>query len=364
MKSTVGYSKKGDVHAAVEEATAKMKNPVGIIIMSGYQMLPEASKLIQEKFPEAQSIGTSGTIYYDEESSDSMLIVTALESEVKVSAGVIKHLATCPIADISVLQKSIRDIGAGRDDTVCIEYCTNEEERLVTTMDVALGKTSISLAGGTVFGYPANAKGRVTVNGETYENACCYMLIKNLRGKARVYRENIYGRSEDAVAHIATKVNLKDKELIELDHKPAAEVYSKELGISKDKIIDNVLKNPLGRAVEDNIYISSMHTLKSNGALLNYKRINENDTIYILDLLDYDKVNEMTRDTISGDFSKIDLMISCNCIYRYMLFTKENYYNTLLANMAKLGDHIGTIGGGEQYNNQHVNQTMVCAVFE
>ena len=32
--------------------------------------------------------------------------------------------------------------------------------------------------------------------------------------------------------------------------------------------------------------------------------------------------------------------------------------------MAELGNHVGIIGGGEQFNNQHVNQTMVCAVFE
>lgn len=363
MKSTVGYSKKGDVKAAVEEATAKIKNPVGIIIMSDYQSLPEASRLIYDKFPDAEVIGTSGTAYANRETSDSLLVVTAFESEAKVAAGVIKHLSTCPIADIAVLQKSIRDIGAGRDDTVCIEYCTNDEEKLITTMDIALGKTSISLVGGTVFGCPANAKGRVTYNGEAYENACAYVLVKNLKGKARVYKENIYGKG-NGEAHIATKVNLKDKELIELDHKPAADVYSKELGLSKDKIIDNVLKNPLGRAVEDNIFISSMHTLKSNGALLNYKRINENDTIYILELLDYDKINQMTRDTINGDFPHIDLVISCNCIYRYLLFTKENYFNTLLDNMATLGNHVGTVCGGEQYNNQHVNQTMVCAVFD
>jgi hypothetical protein len=25
---------------------------------------------------------------------------------------------------------------------------------------------------------------------------------------------------------------------------------------------------------------------------------------------------------------------------------------------------MGLVSGGEQFNNQHVNQTMVCAVFE
>ncbi|MCR4746291.1 MAG: hypothetical protein K5894_13830 [Lachnospiraceae bacterium] len=363
MQSVVGYSKNKDVKAAVEEATSRMKSPVGIIIMSDYQMLPEASRLIHEKFPDAETIGTSGTSYCNTESSDSILVVTAFESEAKCVAGVIKHLATCPIADIGGLQKSVREISAGREDTVCIEYCTNNEERLVSTMDVALGKSGISLIGGTVFGYPANVKGQVTYNGDVYENTCAYILVKNLKGKARVYRENIYGKM-DNTPHIATKVNTNEKELIELDHKSAAEVYSSELGIPKDKICDNVLKNPLGRAVEDNIYISSQHTLKPNGTLVNYKSINENDTIYFLKLLDYDDINRVTRETISGDFRNINLVISCNCIFRYVLFNNENYFNTFLNNMSTIGNHVGNIGGGEQFNNQHVNQTMVCAVFD
>ena len=311
MQSIVGISKNKDVKAAVEEATSRMKSPAGIIIMSDYQMLPEASRLVHEKFPEAETIGTSGTSYFNENCSDSILIITAFESEAKCVGGVIKHLATCPIADINVLQKSVREISAGREDTVCIEYCTNNEERLVSTMDVALEKSGISLIGGTVFGYPANVKAQVTYNGDVYENSCAYILVKNLKGKARVYRENIYGKMDNN-PHIATKVNTREKELIELDHRSAAEVYSSELNIPKDKIVDNVLKNPLGRAVEDNIYISSMHTLKSNGALVNYKCINENDTIYFLKLLDYDDINRVTRETIEGDFSRPDLLISCN----------------------------------------------------
>lgn len=363
MQSVVGTSNNRDVKAAVEEATAKIKSPAGMIIMCDHKNLPEASKLIYQKYPEAEVIGTSGTSYHNRDCSDSILIVTAFESEAKCAGGVIKHLATCPIADITNLQKSVREISAGREDTVCIEYCTNNEEKLVSTMDVALEKTGISLIGGTVFGYPANERGQVTYNGEVYENSCAYLLVKNLRGKVRVYRENIYGKKDD-VSHIATKVNTKAKELIELDHKSAAEVYASEMGISKDKIVDYVLVNPLGRAVEDNIYISSMHTVKPNGTIVNYKSINENDTIYILKLLDYDDINRMTRETIRSDCAHPNLVISCNCIFRYVLFNNENYLNTFLGNMATLGNHVGNIGGGEQFNNQHVNQTMVCAVFD
>ena len=47
-----------------------------------------------------------------------------------------------------------------------------------------------------------------------------------------------------------------------------------------------------------------------------------------------------------------------------MLYEKEGYFSTYAKDMAVLGPHLGIVGGGEQYNNQHVNQTMVCVVFE
>lgn len=72
------------------------------------------------------------------------------------------------------------------------------------------------------------------------------------------------------------------KALIELDGRPAADVYSAELGIPRDKIVDNVLVNPMGRAVGDQVFISSMNGMDANGTLTNYKRINKNDCIYFL----------------------------------------------------------------------------------
>lgn len=70
----------------------------------------------------------------------------------------------------------------------------------------------------------------VAYNGELYEDACVYALIKNTTGKIRVYKENIYEKTS-AQSHFATKVDVSRKALIELDGKPAADVYSAELGI-------------------------------------------------------------------------------------------------------------------------------------
>ena len=120
----------------------------------------------------------------------------------------------------------------------------------------------------------------------------------------------------------------------------------------------------MGRAVGDQVFISSMNGMDTDGTLTNYKRINKNDCIYFLSLGDYKATEQQTRQQIQQDASHISLVLSIDCIYRYLLYEKEGYFSTYAKDMAVLGPHLGIVGGGEQYNNQHVNQTMVCVVFE
>ena len=51
----------------------------------------------------------------------------------------------------------------------------------------------------------------------------------------------------------------------------------------------------MGRAVGDQVFISSMNGMDANGTLTNYKRINKNDCIYFLSLGDYKATEQQTR---------------------------------------------------------------------
>jgi len=364
MHVTVGKSTNSDARNAVAEALRTAGKPKLIIFISPYNILKDVTKIIKENYPEAISIGTSGTSYYETVASDKCLITMAFGDDGVYAAGIMRNLSSCPVADIGLMQDAIKKVGPEEGKTICMEYCTGHEERLVTTMNVELQSKKIPLIGGTVFGVPAGQTAYVACNGELFEDACCYVIIKNKTGHIRTYSENIYEVVPGSPKHIATKVNLENKELITLDGKPAADVYADELGISRGQVVDNVLQCPLGRIVGDEVFISSMYDIGKNGSLINYKRINENDTISILRLMDYNDVNARTREKIKGENGTINFVYSVNCIYRHLLFENEAYLGTFLSNMKSLGLHVGIVGGGEQYKRQHVNQTMVCAVFE
>lgn len=355
---------KADCAQAVAEAIAKVNNPNLLVLLCAYEHLKEASEIISEKFKGVPLIGTSTTSYYESESSDRRMLVMCFGSDVAAEVGIIRNLSTAPIADIASMEEKVSKIQAGDSNTICLEFCTNDEERLVTTMNVALERARIPVVGGTIFGYPAGATGYAMLDGVLYPDACCYALIKNKSGKIRTYSENIFGPMECGRTHIATKVNLAKKELISLDGRPAADVYCEDAGVSRSELVDNVLVSPLGRVIGDEIFISSPYAIGNNGSLISYKKINENDTIEILELKDYEAIGDETRRQIRDENGKISFIFSVNCIYRHLLFNQRNYMTDFLTAMKNVGPHVGIVGGGEQYKKQHVNQTMVCAVFE
>ncbi len=364
MQISLGVSTKKDIKAAVQEASAKVSNPNLLVLLTSYEGLKEASELLSNKFPNTQMIGTSSTTYFNSDSSDDRTIIISFGSDAEVYAGVINSLGKVPMFDIVTLQEKVSKIQAGDMNTICLEFCTNDEERLVSSLNVALERAKIPVIGGTIFGYPEGAKPYAMYNGVLYEDACCYALIKNKSGKIRTYSENIYGPMQCPITHIATKVNLVSKELVCLDGRPAADVYCNDANVSRNQIVENVLTNPLGRVIGDQIFITSPYAIGGNGSLISYKKINENDAIQILELKDYDAINAETRQKIKSENNKVSLVLSINCIYRHLLYTNKGYLNEFIGNMKTLGPHVGIVGGGEQYKKQHVNQTMVCAVFE
>ena len=84
----------------------------------------------------------------------------------------------------------------------------------------------------------------------------------------------------------------------------------------------------------------------------------------LLQVQDYKEIAENTVSRIKADFTHISGVFSVNCVFRYLLFSQEHNMDDYLNTMGKLGNHAGFIGFGEHYNQQFVNQTMTCVVFE
>ena len=226
----------------------------------------------------------------------------------------------------------------------------------MTTIHSVLKRQNISLVGGT------GDAGKVSANGKVYEDAVAYAIVRNNGGRVKTYKENIYHQMGD-YHFIASRTNKAEYILGALNGKPAKQVYQEILHVTDEEILTQTFKNPFGKINGNDTCIISIKEVNGN-ALTCFRQVNDSDVLILLELGDYRETVKNTIQTIKNDFPRISAVFSVNCLFRYLLFTDNSYMEEYLSDMSALGNHAGLVGYGEHYNNQFVNQSMTCVVFE
>ncbi|MGN0435793.1 MAG: FIST N-terminal domain-containing protein [Wujia sp.] len=362
MRGYVGIGQSDSVEEAVSEATQGLKNADLIIMTAPYAIAATAASLLHEKYPHTPIIGTTGSYIGKGTICKAGLMVVGFAG-VTVVTGVIDDVKNAPIASIRQIEEDAKKIDAGTNNTICMEFITGDEEKTLSTLNSVLSRYDIGLIGGSSHGVPLGEKHMVIYNGKIYNRSCVYAFVKNNAGKIKLFKENIYEKLSNR-AHHATLVDTNTKSLFQIDGLPAYEVYSVETGYEKEEVVDHMLTNPLGRAIGDEIYLSATKTLDSNGVMFNGKAIFDNDSIYIMKLADYQQIHQAFIDDIRKSMNRVSMVYGVECLNRLKLFENEAYTNTYLESMSELGMYAAHLTYGQQFNSQHMNQTLVCAVFE
>lgn len=350
MKQVYAKSDGGDIR----EALHGISNPDALIMISNGSQFEKHVKELKEIYPNVPSIAGTGH-FYGETVKEGGVGIIAL-SGVKAVAGVMNYASTMPIHDVSSLQKNVTSISANSKDTICIDICTGNDACVLTSIDSVLGKSHISLIGGT------SMDPLVAVNGEIYSDAAVYILIRNVGGRVKVYKENLY-RPLDDTRFIASRTDRSRYYIGELNGKPAKEVYKQHLGISESDIATQTFKNPFGKVIGKDICIISLKEVSGSGICC-YRQVNDSDVLTMLEMGDFREITKETIDSIRGDFNRISGIISVNCIFRYIVFNENHYMDEYLTSMSQLSTSCGFVGNGEHYNEQFINQSMSCVVFE
>lgn len=351
MKQIYGMSKGGNL----AEALKGISSPKLIFLMSNQKQFEQHVKELEERYPGVPSIGCIGGSYSQQAIEDGVGVV-AFEGNLTVAANVLEQVSTMPVKYISRLENDMKRIGADEKNTVCIDFCSGNDACVLTTIYSVLGQKRISLVGGT------GDAGKISCNGTVYEDADAYALIRNNEGKIKVYKENIY-RPMQGYRFIASKTDRSNYYLGELNGQSAKKVYQDILNIQEKDVNTQTFKNPLGKMNGQDICIISIKDVQKDG-LVCYRQVNNSDVLTLLEAQDIPEIVGETIAQIKSDFTHISAIFSINCVFRYLLFSQENYFGEYLKSMASLGSHAGLIGYGEHFNQQFVNQTMSCVVFE
>ncbi len=351
VKQFYGMSQSGDL----KEAVRGLSSPQMILLLSNSSQFEQHVKALQGMFPKVPSIGCIG-MSYDTRVVEKGVGIVAFYDGVSAAANVLEQVSLMPVKYIRRLEQDLKSISASQKDTICIDFCSGNDACVLNTLYSVLKRQGVALVGGT------GDAGKVSVNGRIYEDAVAYALVKNQNGRVKAYKENIYHQM-GKYRFVASKTDKANYMIGELDGKPAKQVYQDILHISEKEILTQTFKNPFGKINGNDMCIISIKEVSGN-ALACYRQVNDSDVLIMLELGDYKKIVKRTVQTIRKEFPRISGVFSINCLFRYLLFSDNHYMQEYLQEMAALGNHAGVVGYGEHFNNQFVNQSMTCVVFE
>ena len=351
MKQFFGMSQSGNLNDAVRG----LNNPQLIMLLSNSEQFEKHGKQLETLYPKVPSIGCIG-MSYDSRIVEKGVGVIAFEDGVSAAANVLEKASSMPVKYIERLEQDVEKIDGSQKDTVCIDFCSGNDACVLTTIHSVLKRQNISLVGGT------GDAGKVSANGKVYEDAVAYAIVRNNGGRVKTYKENIYHQMGD-YHFIASRTNKAEYILGALNGKPAKQVYQEILHVTDEEILTQTFKNPFGKINGNDTCIISIKEVNGN-ALTCFRQVNDSDVLILLELGDYRETVKNTIQTIKNDFPRISAVFSVNCLFRYLLFTDNSYMEEYLSDMSALGNHAGLVGYGEHYNNQFVNQSMTCVVFE
>lgn len=360
----VGKGMEECLECSLEVAAKAAKSPQMLLFFSKPETLEQAATFFSERFPEIPTMGICSTsVVHDGKVDEPDVLLISFEEEYKIACGLIRDLSECPVQHIYQFQKNVEAIGSGDEDTVCLEYCTGNEEMLVTTLNAVLDRFHIPLIGATVFEDVEHmGKTHVAFCGHVFRNSCIYAVIRSKRGKIRTYYENVYMRTELTV-HQVTKADVDKRSIIEIDGRPAADVYSDIVQVPKDQIVEMNQRYPFGRVLGERIFVADVVKVMPDGTLCCNKRLNPNDAICFMDYGRYQEIARETIEKVLQENKNIYFTLTGDCIHRYWLYQNEKFLERHAANLKRLGSYAGNVCGGEQYHHQHINQSLVMIVF-
>ncbi|RKJ40811.1 hypothetical protein D7X94_07075 [Acutalibacter sp. 1XD8-33] len=351
MKQFFGMSRSGNL----EEALKGLHTPQFIMLLSNDGQFEKHVEALEKRFPGVPSIGCIGMSYQSRVVEKGVGVIAFCDG-VSATANVLEQVSTMPVKYIQRLEEDMKKVGGSGENEVCIDFCAGNDACVLTTINTALRKRNIPLVGGT------GDQGKVSANGRIYEDAVAYGLVRNLSGRVKTYKENIYHQLGD-YRFIASHTDRANYILGALNGRPAKEVYKEILHVTDEEILTRTFQNPFGKVNGDDTCIISIKEVQGN-ALACFRQVNDSDVLILLELGDYKAIVQETIAEICRDFPRRSAIFSVNCLFRYKLFSQNGYMQDYLNDMAALGSHVGFVGYGEHYNNRFVNQSMTCVVFE
>ncbi len=361
------FSDKNTVEEAVKDIKLQLKsiNPRVLIFFSSSCFDNEKISQLMKNFKLSDVFGcsTSGEIVTGKMMKNS-IVAMALSSDIIEDA---KVEVVENLNDMNGVKKTFAKfenyygesvLGSGYSKylgIVLIDGLSRTEE---TIMDKIGDVTNSLFIGGCAGDDLKFDKTYVFVNGRVYSNAAVLALLKPKVAFGIIKTQSFKILDKKL---IATKVNVKNREVIEFNNIPAAKAYAKAIGVPEDKIANYFMSHPLGLVIDREVFVRSPQQAKGNSIIF-YCNILEGMEV---SLLESTNIIEDTKKAVNDKIKEmggLSGIINFNCVLR----TLELEQKGQTKDYGKIFSNIPTIGFstyGEEYLG-HINQTATMLVFK
>lgn len=221
-------------------------------------------------------------------------------------------------------------------------------------------KTSISFVGGSA-GDDFNFKETYVFANGYFGTLGAVLAVVKPKGKFRVLKTQSFGVTDKTI--VPTKVNKKERKVIEFNNKPATEAYAEALGVKEEELESYFFENPVGLVFDpENPFVRSPQHVLDNKEMSFYCGVDEGVELHLLQQKD---IIEQTKKDLDKDFSEYgtpSAIINFNCILRKAGLEKHGQKEAF-GNLYKEIPTIGFNTYGESLL-AHMNQTSTMLLLD
>jgi hypothetical protein len=238
---------------------------------------------------------------------------------------------------------------------VFIDGLSKAEEKLMEKLSDATDLIFVGGSAGDDLKFEATY---VYMKGKAYRDAAVLALMEPAVPYKIIKTQSFEILNERLVA---TKVNEKEREVLEFNQIPAAKAYATALKTSTDRLPNFFMQNPLGLIADEEPYVRSPQQLKGESVVF-YCNVLEGMELSVLNSTDIIKDTAQALKDAENELGSISAIINFHCILRTLQLMQTPGKIEEYAEIFKPYPMIGFSTYGEQYLG-HINQTSTMLVF-
>lgn len=347
-------------------------NPQLIIFFSSTtQNFKQLSDLFHEQYPQSEVIGltTSGEIGPKGLLENSVAATSFEGNDFRAKGVLIEDIVKYPIFYRDQLLQAAEDLGINPSSKmpsneglglVFPNGIVGAEEKMLSIVNSIFDGDGFPLFGGTAGDDIKFKATYVSYNGVVSSTGGVVVFIKTSQ-QFYIQKENIFVSTGKKIK--ITKADTENRIVLEINGNRASDEYARLIGVSTKELPNYFMTHPIGRAINDEVYIASPFQVLSNGAIQFYCQIFENATVDLLKPKDPIATLHESLTSFQNKFNRLEGVLAINCILRKLQFKEEGITNIINQNLEKLPNLSGFVSYGEQLNNMQLNQTFILLGF-